>query len=216
MNRSVRKHLPSNVGRFQQLMYLSLGLSLIEAPLESNEWDRLVADTGSAYFAVFAALFIYAFAVLLIWQAAREHKNWARWVLLILFALSLLATFRHFEPSARFNLLAGILIAGEFLAWGAALFLIFTGNGRSWFEPFFTCSKCGEVQYSRDSAFCTRCGSSTFRAVGRSYNVEAPRTGWKSLPFIVRLAIYIVCIPPIIGAAFWAILILIGLTATIR
>jgi ribosomal protein L37E len=215
VNRSVQKHLPSNVRWFEQLMYLSLGLSLIEAPLESNDWNRLVADTGSPYFAVFAASFICAFAAL-IWQAAREHKNWARWVLLILFALSLLATFHHFEPSARFNLLAGILIAGEFLAWGAALFLIFTGNGRSWFEPFLTCSKCGAVQYSRDSAFCTRCGSSTFRIVGRSYNIEAPRTGWKSLPFIVRLAIYIVCIPPIIGAIFWTILILIGLTAGSR
>ncbi len=209
MNRAVRKHLPSNVGRFEQLMYLSLGLSLIETPLE---WNQLVADTGAG-FAVFGALFVYGFAVLLIWQAAREHKNWARWVLLILFALSLPATFRRFEPSPRFNLLAGILIAAEFLAWGTALFLIFTGNGRSWFEPSLSCSKCGAVHYSWDSAFCTRCGSSTFRTMGRSYNVEAPRTGWKSLPFIVRLAIYIVCIPPIIGAAFWAILILIGLTA---
>jgi hypothetical protein len=68
------------------------------------------------------------------------------------------------------------------------------------------CARCGAPRYRWRSAFCTRCGSSSF-GTQRSYDVDAPRTGWKSLPFIVRLAIYIVCIPPIIGA----ILILIGL-----
>jgi hypothetical protein len=34
---SVQKHLPSNVARFEQLMYLSLGLALVETMLELNQ-----------------------------------------------------------------------------------------------------------------------------------------------------------------------------------
>ena len=63
------------------------------------------------------------------------------------------------------------------------------------------CARCGAPRYGWRSGFCTCCGSSSFRSQ-RRYNAEAPRSGWKSLPIIVRLAIYIVCIPPIIGATF--------------
>jgi hypothetical protein len=77
------------------------------------------------------------------------------------------------------------------------------------------CASCGAPRYGWRSAFCTRCGSSSFRGL-KSYNADVPRTGWKSLPIIVRLAIYIVCIPPIIGATVWAIVILFALTAGSR
>ena len=123
----MQKHLPSNVARFEQLMYLSLGLAVIETALE---WDRILAAAhGSVRVAGFVVLYLYGFLALCIWQAAREHKNWARWVLLILFAIALPASFQ-----SDLTLIAVILRIGQFLAATIALFLIFTGNARAWFE----------------------------------------------------------------------------------
>jgi len=63
------------------------------------------------------------------------------------------------------------------------------------------CARCGSPRYSWRSAFCARCGSSSFHSP-KTHNAAAPRTGWKSTLLIVRPAIYIVCIPAIIEAAF--------------
>ncbi len=184
-------------------MYLSLGLGLVEAPLE---WNRFVAHfEGSASGAAFTLFLSYAIAVGLIWAVARQHKNWARWTLLILASVSLLLSIRQFEPSAA-PVLAGLLIAGEFLAWGSALYLIFTGNARSWFELApSTCSKCGAVQYGSHSAFCTRCGTSLRL---RYYNAPRARSGWKSIPLIVRLAIYAVSGMVLLSVGFWLLMVL--------
>jgi hypothetical protein len=43
--------------------------------------------------AAFVALYVYGFVVLCIWQAARERKNWARWMLFIFFAVGLPLSF---------------------------------------------------------------------------------------------------------------------------
>jgi hypothetical protein len=59
---------------------------------------------------------------------------------------------------------------------------------------YLTCSKCGTVQCS-SGAFCTRCGAALyqridFRFARLSRYHGAPRSGWQSVPFIARLAIY--------------------------
>ena len=55
---NVQKHLPSNVARFEQLMYLSLGLALVETVLE---WNRILADAhGSVRLAGLVTLCFYA------------------------------------------------------------------------------------------------------------------------------------------------------------
>ena len=79
-------------------------------------------------FMIFVA-YSYAFLALCIWQAAREHKNWERWVLLILYAIALPASVQ-----SDLTLIPVILRAGQFLAAAFALFLIFTGDARAWFD----------------------------------------------------------------------------------
>jgi hypothetical protein len=124
---SVQKHLPSNVARFEQLMYLSLGLAVIETILER---DRFLANGHSSLrLLVSVAWYVYAFVALCIWQAAREQKNWARWALLILFATTLPALLE-----SGLTLIEAILRFAQFFLIAAALFLIFTGSARPWFE----------------------------------------------------------------------------------
>ena len=58
-----------------------------------------------------------------------------------------------------------------------------------------TCSSCGFATYNSRSAFCTRCGA----------RLDAPpaRSGWKSLPFALRLTIYALCVPVLMGVFVW-------------
>jgi hypothetical protein len=121
------KNLPSNVARFEQLMYLSLGLAVIETVLER---DRFLANGhGSVRLLVFVAWYVYGFVALCIWQAAREHKNWARWALLILFATTVPALLE-----SGLTLIEAMLRVAQFFLVVAALFLIFSGNARPWFD----------------------------------------------------------------------------------
>jgi uncharacterized SAM-binding protein YcdF (DUF218 family) len=72
--------------------------------------------------------------VLFIWLVARRHKNWARWLLLILFVLGLPFYFRVLGQMLRLNPTAGSLSVVQVLAQTVAQFLIFTGNARDWFH----------------------------------------------------------------------------------
>src|SRR5215469_139589 len=124
MNPSVVR--PSNGVRFEQLMYLSLGISVI---LVALQWNQLVAqfrDLGGAASAIFA--FTVAFAIR---------------ILFILLFSSILAqstpgqgqTMDYFGPiSGNFSFLSWLVFV-SLLAQIVAWFHIFTGNARGWFEP---------------------------------------------------------------------------------
>lgn len=198
-SRLAQTNLPSNVQRFEQLMYLSLGVSLVDVPLE---WDRFVADSqGNASVAAFGIIFSFAILVLLIWQAARNRRNWARWALLAIFVLSTIPELQHFKGGP----LAGFCSLASYLTAAAGLFFVFTGEARSWYEASLTCSKCGAVQYTGGSVFCTRCGTSLKL---RYYNAPRANSGWKSIPFIVRLAIYSVSGMVLLSVGFWLLMVL--------
>ena len=129
--------LPSNVVWFERLMYLALGISLI---LTFLQWDYVVdvfvndfgfPDPASAFVTM---LLGYAPVVLLIWQAARRRKNWARWVLCILIAIQLSALYRWTGLNKYLTQLGQGLLIGQDVVLAFALFLIFTGNARAWFK----------------------------------------------------------------------------------
>jgi Rubredoxin-like zinc ribbon domain (DUF35_N) len=80
---------------------------------------------------------------------------------------------------------------------------------------YSTCSKCGAVQYSRRSGFCTRCGAALyerhnfhFARLPRYHNAPRAISGWKSVPFIVRLAIYAVSGMVLLSVGFWLLMVL--------
>jgi hypothetical protein len=124
---------PSNVVLFEELRYLAIGLALVEILLG---WSQLAAGSdkiGGPRTIGFIAFYVSSFFIVLIWLAARERKNWARWVLLILFAVAIPAYFPRFDPSAGVTISKRILRFGQFASQAIALFLTFTGNARGWF-----------------------------------------------------------------------------------
>jgi hypothetical protein len=73
------------------------------------------------------------------------------------------------------------------------------------------CTRCGSDSYGSRSAFCTRCGANLIPSPSQSryYNAPpAPRTGWKSLPFVVRVAIYAISSLVLFSVGFWLLIVL--------
>lgn len=126
----MQKRLPSNVARFEALMYASQGVGALVSILR---WNRSVAK-ASAGFVVFVEGGAFAYIVLFVWLIARRQKNWARWLFLILGLLGLPLYFRTLRQILRFNPLAGSFCIVQFLLELVAMLLIFTGNARNWFK----------------------------------------------------------------------------------
>ncbi|MGD0672821.1 MAG: hypothetical protein ABSB13_12130 [Candidatus Binatus sp.] len=126
---------PSNVVRFEQLMYISLGIGVIQSILHWNRSvsNARVAGLGGAGFVLFIQFFVLAIIVLFIWLIARRRKNWARWVWLSLFILGLPFAFPELSRLLRSGLIVATLVCAQNLAQIVALYLIFTGNAREWF-----------------------------------------------------------------------------------
>ena len=77
---------------------------------------------------------------------------------------------------------------------------------------YATCSKCGAAQYSRLGAFCTRCGATLYQRIDfrfarlpRYHGAPRTHSGWQSVPFIVRSAIYGIIL---LSVGLWLLVIL--------
>ena len=127
--------MPSNVTRFEWLYYASLALYLVQVILTYGDQYAFAVrlGLGNPFILATNAITIAAY-VLLIRLVARRRKNWARWILLFLFALSLTATGMQLGPMLRMSTTEGLLSLGTLLLQGAGMFLIFTGNAQEWFR----------------------------------------------------------------------------------
>jgi hypothetical protein len=124
--------MPSNVARFEKLMYLSLGISLVSFILRWYGND-LVLPAGTAFAANGLNLL---FKVLFIWLSARRRRNYARWVLLLVFVLSTEKYVRDLLPYWRSHGLDSLSLGltVQILLELVAFIFIFTGNARDWFK----------------------------------------------------------------------------------
>ena len=122
--------MPPNVIRFEQLMYLNIGISIVVAALQ---YQSLSIEEGPA-----VSLFIVAFdiglRILFIWLIARRHASWARWVLLIMGLYNAVRSIPDLSQVLQTNPLPGILVIIQDFMVGIALYLVFTGNAVAWFK----------------------------------------------------------------------------------
>ena len=122
--------MPSNVIRFEQLMYLSLGIGIVFSALQ---FQRLVSQSSVALILTTQAA-VLGIMVLFIWLVARRRANWARWVLLVFFLLGLVPFIPYLSQTLQASPLSGSLSIAQLFAQGIALYLIFTGNAVEWFK----------------------------------------------------------------------------------
>ena len=127
-----RSNVPFRVVNFERLMYASIVLALFQTTLYwgsiTEEFQDIEPETGAWTIVIYTAVLC-----LLTWQVAREHENWARWTLLLLGVMGLLAP-HHQHSSLHRTLLYEALGYGAWITEAVALLLIFTGDARDWFE----------------------------------------------------------------------------------
>jgi hypothetical protein len=124
----------SNVARFEQLMYLSIALGVIESALSWNQSVLEADPVGGASFVLVVQIIVITSEVTLIWLIARRRRNWARWLALISFLVGIPFSMNTYIDLFQSGALAGILDTAQDLLQLVALYLIFTGNARDWFQ----------------------------------------------------------------------------------
>jgi drug/metabolite transporter (DMT)-like permease len=123
--------VPKNVWWFEVLLYASLVLDALRMAFE----DRTPRPDMTER--MLTAQTLYGLAVLvlvfyLIWFAVRRRKGWPRWVLLVLFALSLsslaqVIAVRGIEFGGFVDIVSSVLTT-------LGLYLSFTGDAKDWFD----------------------------------------------------------------------------------
>jgi hypothetical protein len=125
---------PSNVVRFEQLMYLTVGVEIVQFlwQLHADDFDSGAIPLGLGFI---LNVFSISFMVVFIYLTARLRTNWARWILLLIFVFSTDGYLRSVLP---YYLTHGpdifaLSLAVSISAQLAAFIFIFTGNSREWF-----------------------------------------------------------------------------------
>jgi hypothetical protein len=127
--------MPSNVARFEALMYLSVAIAIV---LFATQWASL-ASRASASGVLRIVVLTFALMLLvrvgLIWLTARKRQSWARWALLILVLLGLPQFLRILGPLLNEHPLVWAARVSQLALDTVAFVFIFTGDSREWFNP---------------------------------------------------------------------------------
>ena len=124
-------NLPKNVFRFEVLLYASLMLDALSVAVQ----DRTPTSTMSEQTITANTVLAGGMILLLLYfvrLAARQHKNWPRWVLVVALVLSVLSLFpvigeRGLELDSVIEIVSCALTT-------AGLYYSFTGDAQGWFN----------------------------------------------------------------------------------
>jgi hypothetical protein len=124
-------NVPRNVVWFEVLLYLSLMLDALSVAFEDRTPTEEMTESMITFFTVFEAVLI-PLLVYFVWLAARKRKNWPRWALAALLALSVISLVQVLADSG-IALDSGIEIVSCALT-AAGLYFSFTGDAKGWFN----------------------------------------------------------------------------------
>lgn len=124
-------NVPRNVLWFEVLLYLSLMLDAVSVAFQDRTPSREMTDQMIMAATIVAGAMI-VLLVYFVWLAARQRKNWPRWVLaaaLVLSAISLAQVIgdNGLELDSAIEIVSCILTA-------AGLYFSFTGDAQGWFN----------------------------------------------------------------------------------
>ena len=123
--------MPAQVALFERLYYASLALGLINSALQFDHFTRM----ASVAFVISVQLLVLVFLVLMIWLVARRRKNWARWLMLILFVVGTPLSIPTIWQTFQVNILWGGISVVQIILQAAAIYFVFTADARAWFRP---------------------------------------------------------------------------------
>jgi hypothetical protein len=124
-------NVPRNVLRFEVLMYISLMLDAISVALQDRTPTPENPDSAIMMLAILNGMVIVVLAFF-VHLAARGRKNWPRWVVLAVEALTGVSLWLFLQDKGM-TLDAGINVISSVLVT-IGLYYSFTGDARGWFN----------------------------------------------------------------------------------
>jgi protein-S-isoprenylcysteine O-methyltransferase Ste14 len=124
-------NVPRNVLWFEVLLYLSLMLDAVSVAFQDRTPSRDMTDHMIMAATIVAGAMILLL-VYFVWLAARQRKNWPRWVLAAALVLSVISLAQvigdnGLELDSAIEIVSCILTA-------AGLYFSFTGDAQGWFN----------------------------------------------------------------------------------
>jgi heme/copper-type cytochrome/quinol oxidase subunit 4 len=124
-------NLPTNVLRFEALLYLSLMLDALWLAFQDRTPSGDVTDQMIMVFTIMNGGLILLL-VYFVWLAAHKRKNWPRWVLAAALIISVVSLWQIIGDNGL-ELDSGIEIVSCILA-AAGLYFSFSGDAQGWFN----------------------------------------------------------------------------------
>jgi thiol:disulfide interchange protein len=127
--------MPSNVRNFLGLSILALAISIVGSVIGFDEAVAMMPIPNAGTILMISSVGMFAISFGLIAAAGWGRQNWARWVILIFFLLglaSLAISFQKLLVMSSFHIGTALITT---LLKGVALYFVFTGNAKEWFEP---------------------------------------------------------------------------------
>ena len=123
--------VPRNVLWFEALLYVSLMLDALSIAFQDRTPTAELTEQMILPATIVAAAVILL-QVHFVWLAARQRKNWPRWVLAAALLLSVILSFQVIgENGLELDYSIGIVSCG---LTAAGLYFSFTGDARGWFN----------------------------------------------------------------------------------
>ena len=130
------KDRPRNIVRFELLVYASLAMGLIIAPLQSSI-DPTIAGIGIVT-ALCVLVAILAFFCWLVWLIARRGRTWAVWVFAVMLVggtpFSVSEIIHFYKAFSPITFALATLKLTQAAMQVLSIFLLFTGSVRPWFN----------------------------------------------------------------------------------
>ena len=119
---------PSKVNLAVKLFYLVVGVGIVRAVMTILRH----ADVRSPYFLIYTKLIIYAGSLYLIYQLSKG-KNWARWLLVVIFIIAIPLTILPAFASYYHNPVDALLGFIQIALYIIGLVFLFHGSSSHWF-----------------------------------------------------------------------------------
>ena len=127
--------MPSNVALFEKLAYGAWAVGMLSKLLDLPRQSNLPHVRENGLLAIFAAmLFVFLLNAFFFWLIARRRKNWARWFLAVMVSLGTVAYLPQLASLIGANPLVAVLNLLSLVMLMLALYFVFTGNARPWFQ----------------------------------------------------------------------------------
>jgi branched-subunit amino acid permease len=124
-------NVPRNVLRFEVLLYLSLMLDAVSVAFQDRTPSREMTDQMIMAATIVAGAMILLL-VYFVWLAARQRKNWPRWVLAAALVLSVIELVQVIGTNGiEFDSVIEIVSC---LFTAAGLYFSYTGDAQGWFN----------------------------------------------------------------------------------